>query len=422
MHHEPGSTDRSGFPGGRVAKVGGPTFAAPMYKLLRPLLFCLSPERAHHLTFSMLEVSKHIPGALAIVGGKRPSEQAALEVMGLKFPGPVGLAAGMDKDAKHVDAMARIGFGFVEVGTVTPVSQPGNNRPRLFRLRADHALVNRMGFNNGGVQAAVERLRKRTPGSIVGGNIGKNKVTPNEQAINDYVKCFEALHPVVDYFVVNVSSPNTPGLRALQEKGPLLEILKELKHRADEHAVNGDKSLVNRTASNHQSPITNHQSPITNHQPSKPILLKIAPDLTDEQLNDIVAVVKESGIAGVIATNTTISRAGLQTPKAEVEAIGAGGLSGRPVRARSTEVVKYLRARLPKPVVIIGVGGIDSAETAMEKLDAGADLVQVYTGLIYEGPALLKRINAAYAALRRTEGNHGKTRPGGYRGDTEQRF
>ncbi len=378
-----------------------------MYKLLRPLLFRLNPERAHHLTFSMLEAAKHIPGALAIVGGKRPPTQAAVEVMGLQFPGPVGLAAGMDKDAKHVDALARIGFGFVEVGTLTPVAQPGNERPRLFRLKADRALINRMGFNNGGVQDAVERLRKRTPGIVVGGNIGKNKVTPNEQAINDYVKCFEALHEVVDYFVVNVSSPNTPGLRALQEKGPLLEILQELKHRADEHAVNGDKSLVNSPASSHQSPTTIHHSPFTIHQSPKPILLKIAPDLTDEQLDDIVTVVQESGIAGVVATNTTISRAGLKMPKAEVDALGAGGVSGAPVRARSTEVVKYLRARLPRPVVIIGVGGIDSAEAAMEKLDAGADLVQVFTGLIYEGPALLKRINAAYASLRRVEKNHG---------------
>jgi dihydroorotate dehydrogenase len=342
-----------------------------MYKLLRPLLFRLDPERAHHLTFSMLEMAKHIPGVLAMVGGERPPKQAAVEVMGLRFPGPVGLAAGMDKDAAHVDALARIGFGHVEVGTLTPLAQPGNDRPRLFRLKADRALINRMGFNNGGVQAAVERLRKRTPGIVVGGNIGKNKVTPNEQAIDDYVKCFEALHPVVDYFTVNVSSPNTPGLRALQEKGPLLEILAELKRRDAAKAVH------------------------------RPILLKIAPDLTDEQLDDIVAVVKESGIAGVVATNTTISREALKMPQAEVDAFGAGGVSGVPVRARSTEVVRYLRARLPKPVVIIGVGGIDSAEAAMEKLDAGADLVQVYTGLIYEGPGLLKKINAAFAARKR---------------------
>jgi dihydroorotate dehydrogenase len=350
-----------------------------MYKLLRPLLFCLSPEKAHHLTFSMLEFAKQVPGALALVGGVRPPKGAAVEVMGLRFPGPVGLAAGMDKDAAHVDALARIGFGFVEVGTLTPVAQPGNEGPRLFRLKADQALINRMGFNNGGVQAAVARLRKRTPGIIVGGNIGKNKVTPNEQALEDYVKCFEALHPVVDYFVVNVSSPNTPGLRALQEKGPLLAILNELKRRDAAKALH------------------------------RPILLKIAPDLTDGQLDDIVAVVRESGIAGVIATNTTIVRDGLQMPKAEVEAIGAGGLSGPPVRKRSTEVVRYLRERLPRPVVIIGVGGIDSAEAAMEKINAGADLVQVFTGLIYEGPALLKRINAAFAervAPRMNTGEH----------------
>lgn len=337
-----------------------------MYALLRPLLFRLSPEKAHHLTFNLLE----LPGAAQLSGGAEPPKEAAVEVMGLRFPGPVGLAAGMDKDAEHVEALARIGFGFVEVGTLTPVAQPGNDKPRLFRLKPDRALINRMGFNNGGVAPAVHRLRKRKPGIIVGGNIGKNKATPNEQAIDDYVKCFEALHPVVDYFVVNVSSPNTPGLRALQEKGPLLGILNELKRRDAEKNVH------------------------------RPILLKIAPDLTTEQLDDIVAVVLESGIAGVIATNTTIAREGLKTPKSEVEAIGAGGLSGAPVRQRSTEVVRYLRLRMPHPIVIIGVGGIDSAEAALEKLDAGADLVQVFSGLVYEGPALLKRINEAFVQWR----------------------
>ncbi len=337
-----------------------------MYDLLRPLLFRLSPEKAHRLTFNLLEM----PGAALLSGGAEPPKEAAVEVMGLRFPGPVGLAAGMDKDAEHVEALARIGFGFVEVGTLTPRAQPGNDKPRLFRLKPDRALINRMGFNNGGVAAAVQRLRKRKTGIIVGGNIGKNKATPNEQAIDDYVECFEALHPVVDYFVVNVSSPNTPGLRALQEKAPLLGILNELKRRdaqKDEH---------------------------------RPILLKIAPDLTPEQLDDIVAVVLESGIAGVIATNTTIAREGLRTPKSEVDAIGAGGLSGAPVRQRSTEVVRYLRQRMPPPIVIIGVGGIDSAESALEKLDAGADLVQVFSGLVYEGPALLKRINEAFVQWR----------------------
>lgn len=346
-----------------------------MYKLLRPLLFSMPPERAHHLTFSLLEVAKGIPGALAMVGGQRPPKEAEVEVMGLRFPGPVGLAAGMDKDAKHVDALSRIGFGFIEIGTLTPVAQPGNEQPRLFRLPKDRALINRMGFNNGGVEAAVQRLRKRSSGIIVGGNIGKNKVTPNEEALSDYVKCFEALYPVVDYFVVNVSSPNTPGLRALQEKGPLLEILSALSVQNIARAK--DQKIKPR-----------------------PILLKIAPDLTVEQLDDIVSVVKESGIAGLIATNTTISRDELTTAKAEVDAIGAGGVSGAPVRKRSTEVLRYLRDRLPKPIVIIGVGGIDSAEAALEKLEAGADLVQVYTGLIYEGPALLKRINKAVASRK----------------------
>jgi dihydroorotate dehydrogenase len=347
-----------------------------MYALLRPLLFLLPPERAHHLTFSLLEVAARIPGLLALIGGAPPPKEAAVEVMGLRFPSPVGLAAGMDKDAKHVDALARIGFGFIEVGTLTPRPQPGNPQPRLFRLKQDKALINRMGFNNGGVQAAAERLRSRRPGIIVGGNIGKNKDTPNEQALDDYLACFDALRPVVDYFVVNVSSPNTPGLRALQEKGPLLEILRALKERS-------------------LQPSTSRLHPATASPP--PILLKIAPDLSDDQLSDIVDVVQESGIAGVIATNTTIAREGLRAGKSELEAIGAGGLSGAPVRARSTEVIRYLRQRLPRPLVLIGVGGIDSWEAAREKLEAGADLVQVYTGLVYQGPALVKRINAAWA-------------------------
>jgi len=323
-----------------------------MYSLLRPLLFRLDPERAHRFTFRMLDTAARVPAALALVGAERPPKGAAVRVMGLEFPGPVGLAAGMDKDAEHVAALARIGFGHVEIGTVTPLPQPGNDRPRLFRLRTDRALINRMGFNNGGATAAAERLRKRVPGIVVGGNIGKNKNTPNEAAVEDYVKCFRALHPVVDYFVVNVSSPNTPGLRALQDKGPLLGILARLKALSDELGT-------------------------------KPILLKIAPDL------------------GIVATNTTIARTGLRTPAATLESIGAGGLSGAPLRERSLAVVRYLRARLPRPFVIIGVGGIDSAEAAMERLDAGADLVQVYTGLVYEGPALLKRINQAYLLRRR---------------------
>ena len=364
-----------------------------MYKLLRPLLFSMAPERAHHFTFSLLEMAAKLPGALALAGGAKPPKEAAVEVMGLKFPSPVGLAAGMDKDAKHVEAMSALGFGFIEVGTLTPKPQPGNEQPRLFRLPADRALINRMGFNNGGVVDAVERLRNRKPGIIVGGNIGKNKVTPNERAVDDYVICFEALYPVVDYFVVNVSSPNTPGLRELQEKGPLLAILSTLKRKGEELRVRTDRGLREP-----QPAVGSRPEGLEGH--SKPILLKIAPDLSDAQLDDVCSVVKESGIAGVIATNTTISRDALTSPKAEVDAMGMGGVSGAPVRKRSTEVVRYLRARLPKPLVIIGVGGIDSAEAAMEKLDAGADLVQVYTGLIYEGPSLINRINKAFAARR----------------------
>jgi dihydroorotate dehydrogenase len=351
-----------------------------MYRLLRPFLFSLPPERAHHLTFSLLELAARIPALLPLASGAKPPAGAAVEAMGLRFPSPVGLAAGMDKDARHVDALAAIGFGFIEVGTLTPRPQPGNPQPRLFRLKKDRALINRMGFNNGGVQAAVERLRSRKPGIVVGGNIGKNKDTPNERALDDYLACFDALHDVVDYFVVNVSSPNTPGLRALQEKGPLLGILSALKERSMLRSTSGTQQV----------------------RPPKPILLKIAPDLSEGELDDIVAVVKESGIAGVIATNTTIAREGLHARKAELEAIGAGGLSGAPLRVRSTEVVRYLRQRLQRPVAIIGVGGIDSWEAAKEKLDAGADLVQVYTGLVYQGPALVRRINAGYARRGRS--------------------
>lgn len=292
---------------------------------------------------------------------------SARSLLGLQFTNPVGLAAGFDKDGKHLRGLACLGFGFIEVGTVTPKPQEGNPRPRLFRLPLDQALINRMGFNNDGVEALalrLQRLRERNllPELVIGGNIGKNKITPNEVAETDYLYCFEVLHPWVDYFVVNVSSPNTPNLRALQEKEPLLNLLAQLQ------------------AKNRALP-----------QP-KPMLLKIAPDLTDGQLEDVAEIVLESGIDGVIATNTTISRQGLQTTPAPLEAIGNGGLSGAPLRARANAVVRYLRGKLGDRAVIIGVGGIDSPETAFERLEAGADLVQVYTGLIYQGPGVVKRI------------------------------
>lgn len=284
-------------------------------------------------------------------------------LFGVTFPNPVGLAAGFDKDAILIDELAAFGFGFIEIGTLTPKGQPGNDKPRLFRLPEDKAIINRMGFNNQGVEKAVLQLRERKSKVIVGGNIGKNKVTPNEQAFEDYIKCFEALYPYVDYFVVNVSSPNTPNLRALQEKEPLKKLLSEVK------ALSLDK------------------------EKPKPVLLKIAPDLNQDQLNDVVEILKETHTDGVIATNTTISREGLTADKEKLNAIGAGGLSGRPLTTRATEVIAYLRAHLGPDFPIIGVGGIMSAQDAIDKLNAGANLVQIYTGFIYEGPALIKSIN-----------------------------
>jgi len=291
-------------------------------------------------------------------------ESASLhrKLWGIDFPNPVGLAAGFDKDAKHIDALACLGFGFIEIGTLTPKAQDGNPAPRLFRLPTDKALINRMGFNNGGVDAAVLRLQQRKERIIIGGNIGKNKITPNEEAYKDYEYNVKALHAVVDYFVVNVSSPNTPGLRELQEKAPLMDLLHKVQ------AVN--KALPN----------------------PKPVLLKIAPDLTDTQLDDIIEIVAATQIDGIVATNTTIDRSQLQTPAAEVEAIGAGGLSGKPVTARSTEVIRYIHQKTNGTIPMIAVGGIFTAADAIEKLNAGASLVQVYTGFIYEGPGMVKRI------------------------------
>ena len=336
-----------------------------MYKLLvKPLLFLIRPEKAHHITTYLLRTMFRIPGIPYMMRKMWVVQDIRLEreLWGIKFPNPVGLAAGFDKDALFFQEMAALGFGFVEIGTLTPKAQPGNPQPRLFRLPADEALINRMGFNNGGVEDAIPRLKKKG-NIIVGGNIGKNKVTPNDEAVSDYTTCFHALYPYVDYFVVNVSSPNTPNLRELQEKEPLKALLEELVR------LNSQK------------------------EKKRPILLKIAPDLTNEQLNDIVEIVEESGIDGIIATNTTISREGLQTPIEAVREIGAGGLSGKPVKSRSTEVIRYLHERSGGKFPIIGVGGIHSADDAIEKLEAGAALVQLYTGFIYEGPDLIKRIN-----------------------------
>lgn len=336
-----------------------------MYKyFVRPFLFLLDAERIHHLVFSILRLKGSIPGFKQLVALLFSYQHPSLSknLFGITFKNPVGLAAGFDKDAKLIDELACFGFGFIEIGTLTPKPQPGNDKPRLFRLPADQALINRMGFNNEGVEAAVERLKKRKSNVIVGGNIGKNKVTPNENALDDYAFCMDALYPVVDYFVVNVSSPNTLGLRELQEKEPLRKLLSFVKSRM-----------------------------VANLKP-KPVLLKIAPDLTVEQLDDVIEILKETKTDGVIATNTTISRDGLTAEPHVVEQIGAGGLSGKPLRDRSTEVIRYLRRELGTDYPIIGVGGIMSVEDALEKLNAGADLIQLYTGFIYEGPGLVKRI------------------------------
>ncbi len=337
-----------------------------MYKtLLKPFFFLFQPETIHHIVFKIIKFFSAIPGIPPLIRLVYVISDKRLEVklLGLVFPNPVGLAAGFDKDAKLYDELGNYGFGFIEIGTLTPKAQPGNEKPRMFRLPEDEALINRMGFNNEGVDAAVERLKNRKTKIIIGGNIGKNKVTPNEEAESDYEKCFESLFDHVDYFAVNVSSPNTPNLRALQDKEPLAKLLTRIKK------LNSQKSNP------------------------KPILLKIAPDLTNEQLDDIIDIVKITKIDGVIATNTTVSREGLKTDDSRLKAIGAGGLSGKPLTKRSTEVVRYLSTKSNKAFPIIAVGGIHTAEDAIEKLNAGASLVQIYTGFIYEGPGIAKRIN-----------------------------
>ena len=332
-----------------------------MYKLLiRPILFWFDPEEVHYFTFSLIRNLSKIPGFSSIFKSlyEVNDERLEREVFGLKFKNPVGLAAGFDKDAKLYKELSNFGFGFIEIGTLTPKPQDGNPKKRLFRLKSDSAIINRMGFNNGGVHAAVERLKKNK-NVLIGGNIGKNKVTANENAASDYEICFDALYDYVDYFVVNVSSPNTPNLRELQEKEPLTKLLQGLQNK---NAL---------------------------RLKQKPILLKIAPDLTNEQLLDIIDIVNETKIAGVIATNTTISRDGL-TSENKTE---TGGLSGKPLTKRATEVIRFLSEKSNKSFPIIGVGGIHTAEDALEKIEAGAALVQLYTGFIYEGPALVKAIN-----------------------------
>lgn len=339
--------------------------------ILKPLLFLFAPEKAHHLALKLFGIGLSIPLVSNIVKSLFKLEHSSLEkeVMGLKFKNPVGLAAGFDKDGKYLTRIHHLGFGFIEVGTVTPKPQEGNPQPRLFRLPEDECLINRMGFNNEGVVALKSRLQayKKTD-VIIGGNIGKNKGTPNANAVDDYIYCFNELYQWVDYFVVNVSSPNTPNLRELQEKEPLTSLLQTLQ--------DANQKLTQ----------------------AKPILLKIAPDMNTPQLDDILEIVKNTAIQGLVISNTTVSRADLKSSAEKVEAIGAGGLSGPVLQSRSTEMIRYVRSNAPEGMVIIGVGGINSYAAAKEKLDAGADLVQVYTGFIYEGPSLMRNINKALVA------------------------
>ena len=341
-----------------------------MYKIIRWFLFKLNTESAHHFTFFILNIIFKIPGIGWIFRENfvLNDNRLGVDLFGLHFKNRVGLAAGFDKDAKLYQQLSNFGFGFIEIGTVTPLAQPGNEKPRMFRLPKDNALLNRMGFNNQGVVAAAKRLKEKKATVIIGGNIGKNKNTSNEDAVHDYLTCFETLYDVVDYFVVNVSSPNTPNLRDLQDKEPLTKLLMNLVE------LNNKKIKP------------------------KPILLKIAPDLTNSQLDDIIEIVDTTKIHGVIATNTTIDRNLLQNEREYALTLGLGGLSGKPLTKRSTEVIQYLHDQSKGAFPIIGVGGIHCADDAMEKIKAGASLVQLYTGFIYEGPSLIKQIN--YQLLR----------------------
>jgi dihydroorotate dehydrogenase len=340
-----------------------------MYKLLRSLLFLFPAEIAHYFSMNILKAGCAVGFVRKLITGIFSPASLPTEQFGLRFKNPVGLGAGFDKNAKYLRELEALGFGFIEIGTVTPRPQAGNDKPRLFRLRQDQALINRMGFNNDGVDVIAKRLKKwkikastkKDSSLVIGGNIGKNKSTPNEEAWKDYEICFRALHPHVDFFVVNVSSPNTPGLRELQEKESLKKILTHLQE-------------LNK-----------------NFERPKPILLKIAPDLTPEQIDDVVSLSMEINLDGLVATNTTVSRAELQTPAPMLETIGAGGLSGKPLQQASTGIVNYIHQK-ESSLPIIGSGGIFTAADAKEKLGAGASLIEVWTGFIYEGPFIVKRI------------------------------
>jgi len=342
-----------------------------MYKsILRPLFFLFDPEKIHHVTFALIKTACKIPGIPFILRSLYQINDKRLErnVFGLTFKNPVGLAAGFDKNAVLYNELANFGFGFIEIGTVTPKAQTGNPKKRLFRLIADNGIINRMGFNNLGMEAAIRQLKKNKGNVLIGGNIGKNTDTLPENVIADYQIAFRQLHPYVDYFVVNVSCPNVGTFAKLQDKDYLLELLNDLQE-------------------------INHE-----FSKQKPILLKIAPDLNNIQLDEVIELVAETKIAGVVASNTSINRENLKATDAQLSGIGNGGLSGKPIKDRSTQVIKYLATKSNKAFPIIGVGGIHSPEDALEKINAGADLIQLYTGFIYEGPALVKRINKAILA------------------------
>ncbi|HEY5771163.1 MAG TPA: quinone-dependent dihydroorotate dehydrogenase [Chitinophagaceae bacterium] len=352
-----------------------------MYKLLLKILFLFPPEGIHYFSMNLLRMLCSVGFIKKIIKDLfSPTHNSSLttHLFNIEFPNKVGLGAGFDKNARYLRELECLGFGFVEIGTVTPLAQAGNDKPRLFRLPKDKALINRMGFNNDGVKVIAERLRQWAMGNgqsinthspltthhsrlIIGGNIGKNKITPNEEAWKDYEICFNELHHYVDYFVVNVSSPNTPGLRELQEKESLRKILGHLQ------MLNNAKAIA------------------------KPILLKIAPDLTKEQIDDVIDLAMEIKLDGLVATNTTISREGLSPESADISK-EAGGLSGLPIKQRSTEIVKYISEKTNGEIPIIASGGIFLGADAKEKLNAGAALVQVWTGFIYEGPGIVKKI------------------------------
>jgi dihydroorotate dehydrogenase len=344
-----------------------------MYKyFIRPLFFLFDPENAHHIVVFLIKLLKYIPGAywFTRLFFNSKTNQEPINFIGLKFKNRVGLAAGFDKNADFYNEFSIFGFGHIEIGTVTPKGQSGNPKPRLFRLPNDNALINRMGFNNLGVDAVVEKLKQRNTGIIIGGNIGKNTLTPNELAVNDYLECFEKLYHYVDYFVVNVSCPNITDLHELQDRNALKVIL--------------------------QSLVENRK----NKQTNKPILLKISPDLNYAQIDDTIQLIMELGIDGVVVSNTTITRNNLITNKNRIEKIGKGGLSGQPIKDRSIEMIRYISEKTNQKLPIIGVGGIMSEKDAIDKIKAGAGLVQVYTGFIYEGPYIVKRLNNALNNLK----------------------